>query len=809
MVPTLRKRLEGGPANIKVNETELARFLFVMMEDETIKNEGLEDVLHTLQDPGGRKPRLTDQEMIGGDDFRTGPKTKLNPPKCKPTEVQIKRMVAIGLSLIVEKVMSNFLYTFGGEDRRQASGGPIGDVLTQAIARHMGNEFDEKFTQKMDSLNIKRELYQRYADDIDLVVRSVGRERKFCPVAGNFVEKTSPEVQEESSQEEDEITMVELKKIADNIIKHVETEHDYPSNHPELGYKVPVLDLAVWVEEVRVAAPGLEVQQLHGFCTEDEICLPVGVLQPRPPVQPSIFPSYTPPVNRGFVAGRSIPNTTSDFRLIQPPGSQDLVAQSDAQSAPHPTPGSCGTGCLCPSRPCRCNIEQSQLAHLAPRTSQPRDQDVGLLPPVTILDQSRGHPSNIGHSGGRPSQHYAHPAERVLASGGSIPYRSSDTQLIQPPGNQLLPRNVQQVRFEFFSKPMAAKKVMLASSAQSWGQKRTSLTQELIRRLLNCSKELPCLRRRKHLNNFMQLLKNSGYNQKFRSEILKSGLNGYNKILKAERDGVRPTYRPKGWNETARWLVKRRKKNNWLGPFWKSCIFVPPTPGSELKKLMQSKEEEMRTGGRETYPIKIIETAGKTLERALVNTDPFDGNKCGDVKCIPSQNPKNKINCRRNGVCYRISCRSCLMAGRPADATAYLKSATYYGESAKNMHCRSKEHESKFNSKNAKTRSESAFHKHLVTAHGDRDPEKNFSDYYEVDILKAYKKPFTRLVEEGTFISSHRGELLNSKSEWHQAKVIRTTVRVAQGGAEILQPAGRGVGDQPPGRRTSARTGGQ
>ena len=34
---------------------------------------------------------------------------------------------------------------FGGEDRRQASGGPIGDVLTQAIARHMGNEFDEKF----------------------------------------------------------------------------------------------------------------------------------------------------------------------------------------------------------------------------------------------------------------------------------------------------------------------------------------------------------------------------------------------------------------------------------------------------------------------------------------------------------------------------------------------------------------------------------------------------------------------------------------------------------------------------------------
>ena len=103
-----------------------------------------------------------------------------------------------------------------------------------------------------------------------------------------------------------------------------------------------------------------------------------------------------------------------------------------------------------------------------------RDQDVGLLPPVTNIDQSRGHPSNIGHSGGRPSQHYAHPADRVIASGCSVPCCLSDTQLIQPPGGQLLPRNVQQVRFEFFSKQMAAKKVMLASSTQSGGQKRTS-----------------------------------------------------------------------------------------------------------------------------------------------------------------------------------------------------------------------------------------------------------------------------------------------------------------------------------------------
>ena len=55
---------------------------------------------------------------------------------------------------------------------------------------------------------------------------------------------------------------------------------------------------------------------------------------------------------------------------------------------------------------------------------------------------------------------------------------------------------------------------------------------------------------------------------------------------------------------------------------------------------------------------------------------------------------------------------------------------------------------------------------------------------------KLRKKP-----EEGTYISSHKGELLNSKSEWHQAKIIRTTTRVVQGGADSLrQQVGGGGG---------------
>ena len=52
--------------------------------------------------------------------------------------------------------------------------------------------------------------------------------------------------------------------------------------------------------------------------------------------------------------------------------------------------------------------------------------------------------------------------------------------------------------------------------------------------MLNCPKELGCRVKRNHLNKFMQMLKNLGYNDAaFRAEVLESILSGYNKIIKS------------------------------------------------------------------------------------------------------------------------------------------------------------------------------------------------------------------------------------------------------------------------------------
>ena len=139
-------------------------------------------------------------------------------------------------------------------------------------------------------------------------------------------------------------------------------------------------------------------------------------------------------------------------------------------------------------------------------------------------------------------------------------------------------------------------KVILADSALSLSQKRTILTQECLRRLRNTNVQLGPEIQRKHLNNFMLKLKNSGYNQKFRTEILDSALNAFQKMLEADKSGLRPMYRSRDWNKEERQKLKSKKKCNWWNTEnskiqYKSVLFVTPTPGGVLARAAQKGQQ--------------------------------------------------------------------------------------------------------------------------------------------------------------------------------------------------------------------------
>ena len=89
----------------------------------------------------------------------------------------------------------------------------------------------------------------------------------------------------------------------------------------------------------------------------------------------------------------------------------------------------------------------------------------------------------------------------------------------------------ERIDYNFFEKPTKNPRVILSDSAINSSSKRTILTQECLRRMRNTKLELGEKIRNKHLNDFMVKMKNSGYNEKYRMEILDSATKALDKML--------------------------------------------------------------------------------------------------------------------------------------------------------------------------------------------------------------------------------------------------------------------------------------
>ena len=67
------------------------------------------------------------------------------------------------------------------------------------------------------------------------------------------------------------------------------------------------------------------------------------------------------------------------------------------------------------------------------------------------------------------------------------------------------------IEFDFFEKPMNPKTVLHAKTAQSESTKFSSLSQEIVRRMLHTSNRLPLSHGMENLEKFSQKMINSGH----------------------------------------------------------------------------------------------------------------------------------------------------------------------------------------------------------------------------------------------------------------------------------------------------------
>ncbi|PFX11602.1 hypothetical protein AWC38_SpisGene24595 [Stylophora pistillata] len=146
-------------------------------------------------------------------------------------------------------------------------------------------------------------------------------------------------------------------------------------------------------------------------------------------------------------------------------------------------------------------------------------------------------------------------------------------------------RYIEVVLREFYYKDVASRSVINARSALPWSCKRTILTQEVLRILLNCSRELRWEVVVAHFNHMMLRLQFSGYDQKFRKEVVRSALAAYNRLVELDANGEKPLYRPRGWKAHERARERTKRRDNWFRKGgYETVIFVPATPGSQIKR---------------------------------------------------------------------------------------------------------------------------------------------------------------------------------------------------------------------------------
>ena len=124
------------------------------------------------------------------------------------------------------------------------------------------------------------------------------------------------------------------------------------------------------------------------------------------------------------------------------------------------------------------------------------------------------------------------------------------------------------VQFEHYRKPSANPLLMLEMSAMPANVKRSVLTQEVVTIMKNISPALPWSVTVKHLNHFSQRMQASGYDERYRFQIIKSGVAGYEK----EESGGRPFNTPRSWEEDLRQKKKHIQKKSW---FSKGGFHVP------------------------------------------------------------------------------------------------------------------------------------------------------------------------------------------------------------------------------------------
>ena len=326
------------------------------------------------------------------------------------------------------------------------------------------------------------------------------------------------------------------------------------------------------------------------------------------------------------------------------------------------------------------------------------------------------------------------------------------------------------------------------------------MTEEVLRRLCNCSAESTWEERSKHLKEFALSLKSSGHNEKFRVTVFRKAVARFEKELTNHNEGVADIYRSReernkqteargGKSSKDTWF--RQKSDN--GETVASVVRVPFMPDNKLKKRAEEVLKNHKSpAGLHT---KVQEGGGSKLEHSLMRSDPFPRQRCQRADCpVGTEDEGCKDACFQNHVNYTIMCVRCENSRRewkeqathPNDNAVSNSEADnsppprciYCGEYSRGCYVRFGQHIAKYKQR------KNFMWRHVEEYHGGvmgPDPHKDF--FMKLEAIDV--DPIRRILRESVRICQCRDEaskekskddnvvLMNGKDEFFGVKLVQ------------------------------------
>ena len=154
-------------------------------------------------------------------------------------------MFVEAMRVVLKALLETHVYEFAGEKRRQTKGGPIGMELTGVVAHIFMVWWDRQFVNKLEQINIRLKLHERYTDDSNVVAKQTEKGARYD---GTRIVTTEETRNQDEGIPDDERTMKFLQSVANSIHQSIRMSIDYPSRYEE--GKCPMLDIKMWIGEI-------------------------------------------------------------------------------------------------------------------------------------------------------------------------------------------------------------------------------------------------------------------------------------------------------------------------------------------------------------------------------------------------------------------------------------------------------------------------------------------------------------------------------------------------------------------------------